>query len=119
MAEGIVHEGKSLEELEKEITCAICQEHYTDPKILPCLHHYCKKCILKLALRTATNQPISCPECRKETTLPKGGVEELKTAFFINRFKSKISALERVHGKVEVKCEECTDSGDRAEAFCR
>ena len=119
MAEGIVHEGKSLEELEKEITCAICQEHYTDPKILPCLHYYCKKCILKLTLRTATNQPFSCPECRKETTLPEGGVEELKTAFFINRFKSKVSALERVHGKVEVKCEECTDSGDRAEAFCR
>ena len=119
MAEGIVHEGKSLEELEKEITCAICHEHYTDPKILPCLHYYCKQCILKLALRTATNQPFSCPECRKETTLPEGGVEELKTAFFINRFKSKVSALERVHGKVEVKCEECTDSGDRAEAFCR
>ena len=119
MAEGIVHEGKSLEELEKEITCAICQEQYTDPKILPCLHYYCKQCILKLTLRTATNQPFSCPECRKETTLPEGGVEELKTAFFINRFKSKVSALERVHGKVEVKCEECTDSGDRAEAFCR
>ena len=119
MAEGIVHEGKSLEELEKEITCAVCHEHYTDPKILPCLHYYCKQCILKLALRTATNKPISCPECRKETTLPEGGVEELKTAFFINRFKSKVSALERVHGKVEVKCEECTDSGDRAEAFCR
>ena len=119
MAEGIVHEGKSLEELEKEITCAICHEHYTYPKILPCLHYYCKKCILKLALRTATNQPISCPECRKETTLPEGGVDELKTAFFINRFKSKVSALERVHGKVEVKCEECTDSEDRAEAFCR
>ena len=119
MAEGLVHEGKSLEELEKEITCAICQEYYTEPKVLPCLHYYCKKCILKLALRTATNQPFSCPECHKETTLPEGGVEELKTAFFINRFKSKVSALERVHGKVEVKCEECTDSGDRAEAFCR
>ena len=119
MAEGIVHEGKSLEELEKEITCAVCQEHYTEPKVLPCLHYYCKQCILNLALKTATNQPFSCPECSMETTLPEGGVEELKTAFFINRFKSKLSALERVHGKVEVKCEECTDSGDRAEAFCR
>ena len=54
-----------------------------------------------------------------ETTLPEGGVEELKTAYFINCFKSKVSALERVDGKVEVKCEECTDSGYRAEAFCR
>jgi len=40
-----VHESvekKSLEELESEITCLICQEHYTEPKILPCLHYYCK-----------------------------------------------------------------------------
>ena len=119
MAERTVHERKSLEQLEKEITCAVCQEHYTEPKVLPCLHYYCKKCILKLALRTASNQPFSCPECRQETTLPEGGVEKLKTAFFVNRFQSHLSVLKRVHGKVEVKCEECTDSGNKAEAFCR
>ena len=111
--------GKSLEDMEKEITCAICQEHYTEPKVLPCLHYYCKKCVLKLALRTASNKPFSCPECRKETTLPEGGVDELKTAFFINRFKSNYYALERVHGKVEVKCEGCINCDDKAEAFCR
>ena len=82
MAEGIVHEGKSLVELERDIICAICQEHYTEPKVLPCLHYYCKKCILNLALRRGTNQRFPCPECRKETMLPEGGVEELKTAFF-------------------------------------
>ena len=119
MAEGGALERKSLNQLEKEITCAVCQEHYTEPKILPCLHYYCKKCILKLALRTGSKQPMSCPECREETTLPEGGVDQLKTAFFVNRFKSNFSVLQRVHGKVEVMCEECTESGDKAEAFCR
>ena len=119
MAEGGALERKSLEQLEKEITCAVCQEHYTEPKTLPCLHYYCKKCILKLALRTGSKQPMSCPECREETTLPEGGVDKLKTAFFVNRFKSNFSVLQRVHGKVEVMCEECTESGDKAEAFCR
>ena len=119
MAEKVEKKGKSLEDMEKEITCAICQEHYTEPKVLPCLHYYCKKCVLKLALRTASNKPFSCPECRKDTTLPEGGVDELKTAFFINRFKSNYYALERVHGKVEVKCEVCADSADTSEAFCR
>ena len=119
MAEGGALERKSLEQLEKEITCAVCQEHYTEPKILPCLHYYCKKCILKLALRTGSKQPFSCPECREETTLPKGDADQLKTAFFVNRFKSNFSVLQRVHGKVEVMCEECTESGDKAEAFCR
>ena len=119
MAEGIVVEGKAVEELEREITCGICQEHYTEPKVLPCLHYYCKKCVLRLALRTGTGKPLSCPECRCEATLPEGGVDELKTAFFVNRLKTTVSTMERAHGKVEVKCELCFDSGDKAEAFCR
>ena len=119
MAEKVEKKGKSLEDMEKEITCAICQEHYTEPKLLPCLHYYCKKCVLQLALRSASNKPFCCPECRKDTTLPEGGVDQLKTAFFINRFKSNYYALERVHGKVEVKCEVCADSADTSEAFCR
>ena len=112
-------EGKGLEELEREITCGICQEHYTEPKALPCLHYYCKQCVLRLALRTGTGKPFCCPECRCKTTLPEGGVDELKTAFFVNRLKTTISTMERAHGKVEAKCELCSDSGDKAEAFCR
>ena len=119
MAEGIVVEGKTVEELEREITCGICQEHYTEPKALSCLHYYCKKCVLRLALRTGTGKPFSCPECRCESTLPEGGVDELKTAFFVNRLKTTVSTMERTHGKVEVKCELCSDSVHKAEAFCR
>ena len=118
MAEGCA-ERKNLDQLEKEITCAVCQEHYIEPKILPCLHYYCKKCILKLALRAGSKEPFSCPECREETILPEGGVDQLKTAFFVNRFKSNFSLRQRVQGKVEVMCEECTESGDKAESFCR
>ena len=118
MAESVLVEEKSLEELESEITCPICQEHYTEPKVLPCLHYYCKKCILKLALRTQSGKSFHCPECRCEATLPEGGVDNLKTAFFANRLKSKVTTLQRAHGKVEVKCELCTASSN-AEAFCR
>ena len=108
---------KNVEILEKEITCAICHNHYTEPKVLPCLHYYCKQCVHKLTLRTGLDKPFSCPECRKDTTLPHGNVDELPTAFFVNRMKSVHSKLERAHGKVEAKCEMC--SGDRAKNFCR
>ena len=118
MAESVQVEEKSLEELESEITCPICQEHYTEPKVLPCLHYYCKKCILELALRTQSGKSFHCPECRCEATLPEGGVDNLKTAFFANRLKFKVTTLQRAHGKVEVKCEYCTASSN-AEAFCR
>ena len=93
MAEGI--KGKNLEDLERDITCPVCQEHYSEPKVLPCLHYCCKQCILKLTLRTGT---FSCPECHKETTLPEGGVEELKTAFFVKiaAHEAKMSLLEEL-----------------------
>ena len=109
---------KSLEDLEKEVTCGVCQEHYTDPKILPCLHYYCKQCILKLALRTGKDEPFSCPECRKDTTLPEGGVEELKSAFFINRLKSMYAKHKKALSK-QVQCEICANPEALAEAFCR
>ena len=109
---------KTLEDLEKEVTCAVCQEHYTDPKIFPCLHYYCKQCILKLALRARQDKPFSCPECRKDIILPEGGVEELKSAFFINRLKSMHAKHKKALSK-KVQCEICTDPQALAEAFCR
>ena len=118
MAVGLDLVKMSLEDLEKEVTCAVCQEHYTDPKILPCLHYYCKQCILRLDLRTGKNKPFSCPECRKDTTLPEGGVEELKSAFFINRLKSMYVKHKKALSK-QAHCEICTSPQALAEAFCQ
>ncbi len=107
---------KTLEDLEKEITCAICQEHYTDPKTLPCLHCYCKQCILKLALRVGQGKPFPCPECRKDTVLPEGGVEELQSDFKLNRLKSMYLKHKKALCK-QVSCEICNVKVT-AEAFC-
>ena len=111
---------KSLEQLEGEITCGVCQEHYTEPKILPCLHYYCKKCVLDLVQRARPSKSFPCPECRNKATLPEEGVDGLKTAFFVNRLKSTVSSVKITHGQVEVKCEICLEVyNEKAEAFCR
>ena len=115
--EGKDVEKKGVQDLEKEITCAICHEHYTEPKVLPCCHYYCKQCIHHLTLRSGMDKPFPCPECRKDTTLPEASVDNLPTAFFLNRMKELHSKLELSHGKVEAKCESCLE--DKAEAFCR
>ena len=44
-------------------------------------------------------------------------MDNLPTAFFVNRIKEVHSKLELAHGKVEAKCEMCLE--DKAEAFCR
>ena len=115
MAEVSVERG--VKELEKEITCAICHEYYTDPKVLSCCHYYCKKCIHDLAKKKGLEKLFACPECRKDTSLPEGSVDNLQAAFFVNRMKNVHSKLERATGKVEVMCEICSE--DKAEAFCR
>ena len=108
---------KGLEELEEEITCPVCQEHFRDPKILPCLHYYCKECVRQLALRAGTNRPFACPECRRGTVLPQNDPDQLPTAFFVNRMKELRTKMEKAQGKVEAMCEVCSRA--KVEAFCR
>ena len=117
MAEGPDPVEKGLEELEEEITCPVCQEYFCDPKILPCLHYYCKECVRQLALRAGANRPFACPECRKGTVLPQNDPDQLPTAFFVNRMKELRTKMEKVQGKMEAVCEMCSRA--KAEAFCR
>ena len=117
MAEGPDPVEKGLEELEEEITCPVCQEHFRDPKILPCLHYYCKECVRQLALRAGANRPFACPECRRGTVLPQNDPDQLPTAFFVNRIKELRTKMEKAQGKVEAMCEVCSRA--KVEAFCR
>ena len=112
-----VSRDKPLEQLEREITCAVCQGHYQQAKLLPCNHYYCGTCIEKLAERSR-GKPFDCPECRKETRLPPGGVAELQSAFFVERMKDVYAKMAKAEGKTEAVCEQCVVGG-KSVAFCR
>ena len=116
MAEGPDPRENALEELEKEITCAVCHGFYQKAKLLPCNHYYCSTCIEKMAARSRGG-PFYCPECRKETSLPAGGVAWLQPAFFVERIKDLHGKMARAEGKVEALCEQC--AGEKSVAFCR
>ena len=116
MAEGPDPREKPLEELEKEITCAVCHGFYQQAKLLPCNHYYCSTCIEKMAARSGGG-PFDCPECRKETSLPAGGVAGLQPAFFVERIKDLHGKMARAEGKVEALCDQC--AGEKSVAFCR
>lgn len=46
--------------IEELITCVICREWYDEPRLLPCSHTYCLKCIDKIA--TLNSDEFSCPQ---------------------------------------------------------
>ena len=48
--------------LGKQLECAVCLEQYTEPKVLPCLHSFCKRCLEGLTM--TREGAINCPTCR-------------------------------------------------------
>ena len=51
----------------KQLTCAIYIEQFKEPKVLPCLHTYCKGCLVKLVKKQGLDHFITCPECQQDT----------------------------------------------------
>ena len=104
-----------LKNLEAEITCGICYEHYRDPKLLPCGHYFCKRCVRRLA-QHANGKPFPCPMCSEPTTLPSQGVDELPAAFFVASMLATFAAFdsrkeELRHGRRKLTCDICRKEG--------
>ncbi|KAJ8301401.1 hypothetical protein KUTeg_021270 [Tegillarca granosa] len=53
---------------EQFFTCSICTDVFQEPKLLPCQHSFCKKCIqpyIKSAVISENNKTgFLCPYCR-------------------------------------------------------
>lgn len=73
--------------LEKNLECGICLESFQKPRMLRCHHTYCEHCLQRIVFRAAggRKQKITCPECRVETKLQQGGVENLPSNFLIKQ----------------------------------
>ena len=71
-------------ETEDEFSCGICFEEYQPgdlrPKLLPCSHTLCLKCLQKLPIK---NNKISCPQCNQKIEFPSDGVSKFPTNRYI------------------------------------
>ncbi len=106
---------EARKELENELTCSICLEPYTEPKVLPCFHCYCKNCILQLSTCiSSAEDPLVCPNCHATVTRK---VENLEAAFFINRLLAAKPKLKLLEDAVK-ECQGCIYKGP-AQHFCR
>ena len=81
-----------LSNLKNHVSCHVCLENFADPRMLPCQHVFCKKCITSTVHRVSQK----CPICRQEFAFSGNGAESLPVAFSTN------SLLGDVHRLVEV-----------------
>ncbi|CAI7992632.1 Tripartite motif-containing protein 2, partial [Geodia barretti] len=117
MAEGSSSSEKALEKLNEELTCPICLDQYTDPKLLHCFHVFCEKCLKPVARQTPQGQVVECPNCRHLTSLPQEGVSGLQGAFLIHHLFDIQDILKKVSTPAGIKCTKC-EKRDPA-CYCR
>ena len=110
---------KSIVNEVRDITeCSICTEMFCNPKMLPCFHTFCLKCIEQFCKGKEEGDTMLCPMCRREFFVPTGGFSKLSDNFFIGR----LIAVQSASGTKEVlNCDVClagNQSKVEASSFC-
>ena len=105
---------EALQKIQDQVTCGICLDSYKQPKLLKCFHVYCEQC-LQCLVRGGAGLP--CPQCRKVTPLPVGGVSDLQGAFYIHYLFDIQDALKKVSSSEQTMCKTCKKR--EAVGFCR
>jgi len=108
---------QALRKLEDQLTCGICLDSYTDPKLLQCFHVFCKQCLERLVVQDHQGLSLCCPNCRRSTLLPPASVSGLPTAFYLNHLFEVRDTLEKVKEPEKTQCEKCKKR--TATNFCR
>eukprot|EP01117_Protostelium_nocturnum_P003563 TRINITY_DN146_c1_g1_i1.p1 TRINITY_DN146_c1_g1~~TRINITY_DN146_c1_g1_i1.p1 ORF type:complete len:551 (-),score=157.67 TRINITY_DN146_c1_g1_i1:10-1662(-) len=95
-----------LAEIRDQLTCSICNELFTVPKTLPCLHTFCSSCLEQ----TFENKKVnSCPLCRKRIVVEGDeGMDAFKTDFAKQSMVSSLGNNAKRFKKVEEKSKEST-----------
>lgn len=95
------------------LNCGICLERYKAPKVLPCLHTFCQKCLANYI--PAESLSVTCPICRQQSILPVQGVSALQTNFFITNLMEVVDqpnicrTCSREQAKPSTKCMDCAE----------
>jgi hypothetical protein len=97
----------SFKELRDITECPICTEVYTDPRVLPCIHTFCLKCIEGWGKDKQPGDKVACPLCRKEFEVPDGKLTALPKNFFVHKLleTKKISGAS---ARKDTPCDVCS-----------
>ncbi len=95
--------------------CTVCKEVFKQPKILPCLHVFCRDCLIAVTGPCALST-MMCPICQEQISMPGDGVD----GFMDSYFTADVVATSLVTKTTGVwYCDVCAADGDHIEAVAR
>ena len=105
--------------LEPSSVCTYCNDLFVDPRLLPCLHSFCRKCLVDLVKKVNTTSVIVCPICRETTAVPAKGIDAITPNLHLEH-ESKIAKYESlIRQQVPPLCDECSrNSKNEVISFC-
>ena len=82
---------------EEDMSCSVCFEPYTEigehiPRILPCYHTLCEKCIRQLIL----HKKLQCPECRANHEAKHGPTSFKQNKYILTNVRRETKIKEAV-----------------------
>ena len=107
---------EALKKVTAQLKCSICLDTFTNAKLLPCFHSFCKKCLERLVVQDRDGHTLCCPTCRRTTLLPPTGVSGLQTDFHAEHLFEIQDMLSKTKEPQKMRCEKCDKHN--ATGFC-
>ncbi|XP_060575163.1 E3 ubiquitin-protein ligase TRIM45-like [Ruditapes philippinarum] len=106
----------NIDDLKEEyLNCDVCGDEYDednrDPRVLPCLHTFCGRC-LEGMVRDWT---LTCPTCRIKHNVPGDSVKNFPKEHTRRSLRDFIRLKRKTHN---IPCRDCPDSSN-AVYFCK
>ena len=106
---------EAIKKVEDQITCPICMEHFTDPRVLPCFHSYCLTCLQRVPVDLVEGLP--CPTCRSPCPVPDKGIASLPPSFVVNNLVEVYDLMKKASAHQHVSCDNCDNTN--ADSYCK
>ena len=99
--------------------CGFCSGLYVDPRLLPCLHTFCAKCLKKISEEQGSKDSLKCPMCQKRATLPEGGSDTIQKDIRRSHEADVARLASRMQSEEKKSCDLCVNnSTGPAVSFC-
>lgn len=99
---------------EVSLICNICKKLFNTPRLLPCLHTFCHKCVEEL--KSINSNSVVCPLCQKEARLING-TTTFPINFVVNNLLN-VKALKDTKRGSFLCCDSCETEDSAAKYRC-